>query len=203
MTMLVTEGVIAYSGGAPDSFTGAPGQGNCQTCHTNGSGDGALHIMLPASYLLSQTLTVTVELEDPGQWQWGFELTALDASGVKAGSFTITDPTHTQLSTNPPSFPDYVKQTSAGTYNGTADGPVTWEFLWNAPEDPAGPVTFYAAANASQNIGSPSGFNYVAQTTIAPRVAEVPAMSSAGLALLTALMIAVGILFVNYKVQPK
>lgn len=190
---------VAYPSGAPDGFTGAPGEGTCMTCHSNGPDDGQMQVIAPARYLSQQTYAITVEIADPGQFQWGFELTALDASNNKAGSFTVTDAANTQLSVNPPSVPDYVKQTTAGTLTGVADGPVTWSFEWSSPDTSAGPVAFYAAGNASQNTGTASGYNYTAQTSVIPGAESVPAIGNGGLAALMVGVILVGALLIGRR----
>ncbi|MFH1687539.1 MAG: choice-of-anchor V domain-containing protein [bacterium] len=197
ITLLViaaaTGQVRAYPTGPPDGFTGAPGEGTCMTCHINGAGDGALQILgVPPVYGLNKIYHITVQLEDPGQFRWGFEITALDGGNNKAGSFTITDATHTQLSTNPPSIPDYVKQTLAGTYTGTNDGPVSWTFDWQCPDTTTGPIMFYAAANTSQNTGTPAGFNYTATAMTHPGIVGVPLLSNSALALLIGALILIG-----------
>jgi hypothetical protein len=158
---------IMWSSGPADGFTGAPGENTCQQCHEFGPGDGSLELLgIPAEYIPNATYDLIVRLEDPGQQRWGFELTAVDDVGNGAGSFTITDPVHTQLSDNNPSTArDYVKHTSAGTYNGTLDGPVTWTFQWTAPAGSAGEVTFYVAGNAADGDGTTLG-NYIYSASV-------------------------------------
>jgi len=165
-----------WSGWAPNGFTGAPGEGTCQQCHQFGPDDGQLQIIgTPAEYSPNQSYSLTVSLEDPGQQRWGFELTAVDSDGNGVGSFTVTDPVNTQLSDNNPSTArDYLKHTSTGTYNGTFDGPVTWDFQWTAPSSNRGPVTFYAAGNAADGDGTTAG-NYIYATS-----AGVPAATVCG-----------------------
>ncbi len=142
----------AYSGGPPDGKTGAPGEGTCHDCHGSfplNSGDGLLNIDVPPVFEPGETYAITVTLADDGQIRWGFEITPL---GV--GSCTITDPTNTQLSISGGN--SYVKQTSAGTHNGSA-GPVSWSFDWTAPVDAPAEVVFYAAGNAANGNGGTSG----------------------------------------------
>ena len=154
--------MFAYPNGAPDGFSGAPGEGTCQTCHANGPDDGALEILgVPSSYTPYQFCTLTVRLQDSGQDRWGFQLTAVDADGNGVGTFTVTDAVNTLLSDNTSPGRDYMKQTTSGTFSGTAGGPVEWSFLWQAPATGAGQVTFYAAGNASVAGGGVSGNNYV------------------------------------------
>jgi hypothetical protein len=110
-----------------------------------------------------------VTIEDPGQQRWGFEITVLDSSNNRAGELTVTDSTNTQLSTT--SGRDYIKQTSAGTFDGTSDGPASWNFDWTAPSSLTGTVTFYAAGNAA-NSGSSNKLDYIYTTTVSSDEAE-------------------------------
>lgn len=100
--MCLPVGGWAYPEGAPDGFTGAPGENTCQTCHSIGPDDGSMAIDgMQSGYIPGATHPITVSLEDPGQFQWGFQLTAVDAAGDPAGTFVITDATNTQLWTIP------------------------------------------------------------------------------------------------------
>ncbi len=152
----------AYSGGPPDQKTSAPGEGSCTDCHSSfpiNSGDGSFAIDAPAGYTPGDTYTITVTLSDNGQSRWGFELTPLDQ-----GTVTITDAANTQQSSAGGNT--YVKQTSTGTYNGSSDGPVTWQFDWTAPTtDPPESITLYANGNATDASFGTSG-DYVYSTSV-------------------------------------
>ncbi len=173
-----------FSGGPPDGHTGGPGEANCTACHAGfplNSGDGQLEIIgAPRSYTPAATYSIAVRISDPSQMRWGFEITAVAENGDGIGSFTITDATNTQLSDNAPPNRDYVKHTSAGTFNGTADGPVMWTFDWTAPATDEGPATFYAAGNAANGNGN-NGGDYIYTTSNEFRV---PASGTTGLLLL-------------------
>lgn len=149
---------LSYSGGPPDGRTGAPGELTCFTCHSGGSGDGAVAILgAPAAYLIDSVYSIIVQLEDPGQQRWGFEITAVDEQGDGVGRFTITDAVNTRFSDSALSGREYVKHTSTGTRLGTPDGPVSWSFDWTAPSDDVGMVTFYVAGNAANGNGNTLG----------------------------------------------
>jgi hypothetical protein len=145
---------LAFSSGPPNGRTGAPGEQTCwNNCHNSfplNSGDGDMSISGPEFFSPGQTYTISVGLSDPGQSRWGFEITPLDI-----GSIAITDPANTQLSNSGDNT--YVKHTSAGTYAGNQNGPVSWSFDWTAPDNPPSQVVFYAAGNAANNNGSGSG----------------------------------------------
>lgn len=180
--------LMARSGNPPDGKTGAPGEGTCHDCHSTfpiNSGDGAFAILGPAEFEPNQTYEITVQVSDPGQIRWGFEITPLDL-----GSVTITDPIHTQQSLSGGRI--YVKQTSAGTYNGTPNGPVSWSFDWQAPSEPPDQITFYAAGIAANGNGSSSG-DYVYTTTFTSDVVQnVPTLSQWGMILMIPMLLAVG-----------
>jgi hypothetical protein len=156
------------SSGPPDGRTGAPGESDCTVgCHNTyalNSGDGSLSIdNVPAQYNPEQIYSLSVTISDPGQEKWGFELTVLDDSNNKAGGLIVTDSTNTQLSSS--TTRDYIKHTSAGTFDGASNGPVTWTFNWLAPEPGTGTVTFYAAGNAANSAGG-NKFDYIYTTSV-------------------------------------
>jgi hypothetical protein len=166
-----------YPGGAPMGYAGQPPSGNsCVNCHSSfplNSGDGSLQINgLPAGgYQSGNTYNLSVTLADPGQVRWGFQLTAIYVSGgnyLQAGTLVVTDPTHTTLLTGSGSAPDYLNQTSSGTYNGTP-GPTTWNFNWTAPNTSTGTLTFYASGAACNGTGGTSGdYVYTASAPLNP-----------------------------------
>lgn len=161
----------ARSAGPPDGYCGNPPNSvTCEACHVSEPGDGSLLLSgLPAGgYSPGSTYSLTVILADQGQRRWGFELTALEtAAYTQAGTFIVTDLVNTQLSDHPASEPDFLKQTSTGTYNGTMDGPVNWHFDWTAPTS-GEKVTFYMAGNAANGNGSTSGdYIYTHQPAVA------------------------------------
>ncbi len=159
---LIPSILLAYSGGPPDGYSGAPGEETCQLCHASyglNAGPGSLTISGPVVYEPGQTYPITVTLEHPGQACWGFQFSPLDQ-----GSCTITDPVNTQLSVS--NSRSYVSHTLAGTQAGSF-GPVSWTFDWTAPTDGAATIVFYASGNASDHNGSPTGdYIYTATHTV-------------------------------------
>jgi hypothetical protein len=159
---LCAAGVFAHSSGAPSGFTGAPGDGNCTACHigTVNSGSGSVRINLidAITYGPGQLVHLTVTDADPTAMRWGFELTArLASDGTKpAGTLSLAaGEALAQLDGSPGSV-QYVTHTSAGTRAGTSGG-ATWDVYWTAPSASVGTVTFYAAGNAANNNGQPTG----------------------------------------------
>ena len=165
MIALTVIAVFAFSDGPPPGFTGSLtfGEPNCTLCHSsfdvNSGRDlgGTFDILdIPGKYTPGETYTITVQLAHPGQQRWGFELAARFAdTGDQAGTLTRLDPDNTQIQDF--NGIQYLSQTGPGTYAGTADGPVQWQFNWTAPD--SGTVVFSAAGNAADydNGGTPQG----------------------------------------------
>ena len=172
--------VFAFSSGPPDEKTGAPNENTCAQvgCHTgndlNVSG-GSMMLTIPETYIPSEVYTIVVNLSRTGQSRWGFEMTALDADGARAGSFEVDDAGNTQLSET--NSKQYIKHTSIGTAQGTNDAH-SWEFQWTAPDADIGPVTFYAAGNASNgNFNPVDDYIYTAESESTPPIPVVAGIS--------------------------
>jgi hypothetical protein len=201
-----------FSGGPLDGMTGAPGEGLCTDCHSSfpvNSGDGSLQIIgLPDTMVVGQSYTITVELQDPGQQRWGFELTAIDSDGNGTGEFTIIDPAHTQLSDNPAPGRDYVKQNSAGTYQGTPDGPVTWQVnraitLEGSDFEMGGFDFIYVAGNAADNAGGSGGdYIYTAVDSVYVMPHRVPSMNIFGILALISMIMLISV-YVLRRLKPE
>jgi hypothetical protein len=163
---------FAYSGGPPDDKCGAPPTfANCTQCHTENpvnSGDGDFTVTLAGltEYVPGETYSGTVNLSDPDQSRWGFELAVLTNSNEQAGTIVVADAAHTQLSDQPSTNPDFLKHTSSGTYAGSQNA--AWEFEWVAPPSGSGTITFYAAGNGANGNGNTSGdFIYTVELAVA------------------------------------
>lgn len=192
--------VHASRHGADPSYTNAPALGtfsaetNCTSCHVstganpiNASG-GTFTVTAPASYEPGQKYTIQVALTRGSLIRFGFQITALDATGNPAGTFTITDAARTQIVNGDAFDPNaefkarrYVEQTTAGSAlptGGTA-GSTQWSFDWTAPATRIGKITFYASGNAANNNNSNvSDFIYTTTAVMRPSVASVNAASS-------------------------
>ena len=88
----------ANSAGADPRMTGAPGDSNCTSCHSGvvNSCSGSVKIVLPgdATYTPGVKQRITVQVSDPAQKRWGFELTARlnsSPSAGQAGSLAAAD----------------------------------------------------------------------------------------------------------------
>jgi len=184
--------VRANQAGPATQLTGAPGEFDCSSsgCHTGGgvnSSNGTLAITgLPASYRPSQEINLTVTLSQANRARFGFELTALDDQGRKAGELVVTDTTRTQKDIGFVSGGqrEYISHTLIGTIpNGTNQG--NWTLRWKAPAQQQGRVTFYAAGNAANGNGAQTGdFIYTTSQSVqsAPTLPNVASVSAASFA---------------------
>ncbi len=173
-----TGSAFAFSGGPPNEVTGAPNESTCVQCHTgndlNVSG-GSLMLAIPETYEPNEVYTIVVNLSRTGQSRWGFEMTALDADGARAGSFAADEAENTKLSEA--NSKQYIKHTSIGTAQGTTDEH-SWEFQWTAPDADIGPITFYAAGNASNgNFNPVDDYIYTEQKESTPPIPVVADVS--------------------------
>ncbi len=169
---------LARSGGAPAGRSGAPGESTCMmSCHTgtpvNGA-DGSLQLVgVPALYEPGQSYTFWVELEEPGQSRWGFQLTALDDGHAAAGLLAAGNSDSTQTISG--NGKTYVEQTGAGTWRAVPNGPVTWRVEWTAPAAGTGEVTYWFTGNAANNNGGSSGDHiYAASFTMGEAGSDQP-----------------------------
>jgi uncharacterized protein (TIGR03437 family) len=185
--------VDAFSAGPPAGRTGAPTLGSfsaeltCQGCHSSfavNSGPGTLMISgLPATYTAGQEIPVTITINQENRTSYGFEATALDDLGRRAGDLVATDTARTRTidGTGATAGRQYIQHIAAGvTPNGTNQS--TWTFTWRAPAQPVGRVTFYVAGNAANGgSGNQGDYIYITNSSVQPAVnlPQVAAVSSA------------------------
>ena len=184
---------FGHSYGPPPRVTAAPGDiaRACTQCHAGGalnSGSGSVKIILQSGpvYIPSVKQRVTVEVADPNQRRWGFELTARlnsDLEKGQAGDFTPVDNlTQVICEDNAPkpcaSGASFVTHTSAGTRNGVRNG-ATFQFDWTPPATNAGPVTFYVAGNAASGDGTQTGdLIYTSSIQLTPAIPAAPSVTA-------------------------
>ena len=170
----------------PDAYCGNPPQNRyCTQCHGTyplNSGNGYIQLDgLPADgFLPNQTYNLTLTLAHPGQSRWSFEVTCEYQSGtswLQGGTFTITQSSYTTLSVGAGSAPDYVKNNSSGTFNGTP-GPTSWQFNWTAPDAAVSSVNFYFAGAACNGSGSGGDYIYGQSTAVNQYIAPQPPVVS-------------------------
>lgn len=183
----------AHSYGPPPGVTGAPGDNPkaCTLCHSSSalnSGTGSVKILLQsgAFYIPGVKQRVMVQVSDPAQRRWGFELTARlnsDPQNSQAGDFTPVDNmTQVICNDNTPkpcaTGPSFITHTSAGTRIGTTGG-ATFQFDWTPPATNAGPVTFYVAGNAANADANLTGdLIYTSSVQLSPAIPAAPAVTA-------------------------
>ena len=151
--------------GPPVGKTGSPGDGGstCTSCHGGGASagvDDAFEIFSSDGatiYEEGESYSFTVAATSNSSNTFGFELKVEDNTGNSIGDIVLTDPTNTQLIGGG----NYITHTDAGSIGEVfvEDGLIinSWEFVWQAPSDFEGEVTFYAAVNISNANGATSG----------------------------------------------
>lgn len=141
--------LIASSSNPPDGRTGAPGDGLCSNCHSQGSsGNLAGNIAisgLPGTITPGTTYNITVTINNmtsppTDAERGGFELLALDGSNVNTGTFSNAG----SGSTFSGSSKVYWKHATAKNFNGGSS--VTYTASWKAPNAAGGnTITMYVA----------------------------------------------------------
>ncbi len=184
--------------GPSASHTDAPGEDNCTSCHTSfpvNSGMGSVVISgVPQNYGPGQQIPITVTVSQAEDAViYGFQLTAIDASGKGAGTFTLPEqnPATIQLIPGIVGGNDrqYVEHTSDGLFTDGVFGSNSWTFNWTAPAQSAGRVDFYVAGNAADsNSNTTNDYIYTATTASLPSAGPSVSVSgtvftAAGLAL--------------------
>jgi len=128
-----------------------------------------------------------VQVSDPDQRRWGFELTARlnsNPESGQAGDLTPVDNfTQVICEDNAPkpcaSGVMFITHTVVGSRNGTPNG-ATFQFDWTPPATNAGPVTFYVAGNAANGNGSNTGDQiYTSSVQLIPAIPAIPSVSAA------------------------
>ncbi len=138
----------------PTGYTGAPGEATCSAagCHVstpvNNRGIFRMDILSrPVAYDTAITYNLFVN-NSAGTPMYGFEVTAIDANGNRAGNFVLNSTTTTSLNTAA-NGRQYVGHNNANSTN-------AWAFKWK-PTAFVGPVTFYIAGLGANNNGTVLG----------------------------------------------
>ena len=156
--------VRASASGPSPSHTNAPGEDNCASCHSDfvvNSGTGSVTIgAIPKNYLPNQQIPITITTSQADAVIYGFQLTAIDSTGGKVGTFSLPtqSPPQMQISDGfvDGKLRDYVAHTVDGIIP-TQFGSKTWNFTWTAPAQRAGKVSFYVAGNAANSDANVGG----------------------------------------------
>jgi hypothetical protein len=163
--------VSASATGPTPSHTGAPDEANCTACHGDfpvNSGTGSVTITgVPANYTPNQQYQITVRTSQVGATIYGFQMTAVDSLGRKAGTYTLPSqmPARLQLDKGfvGNNFRQYIEHTVDGIVPAQFDFN-EWSFTWTAPGTRVGKISFHAAGNAANSDGNVSG-DYIYTTS--------------------------------------
>ncbi len=173
------------SSGPPSCYAGEPPNNtNCSAsgCHQDfaaNSGPALLNLYLGDSagiYKPGETYNVTISIKRAGMAMGGFQLIALQDNDVTTtpGIISLTNPTRTQLinAANPhsggcaPQNKTWIEHTSAGIEQVSGDS-ISWQFNWQAPATPVGPIIFYlAATDCNKDFDNTGDYVYTLTKTI-------------------------------------
>lgn len=148
--------LYSYNSGSPGGKSGSMGDGGstCTDCHTGTaqSQTGWITTNIPAEgYNAGETYIITATGTHTGVVKFGFELTAEDQTGVKVGTFGISEPLRTKFA----NAEKAVTHTSGGTTpTGTTN---SWTMEWTVPMSAPAAVRFNAAFNAANGNGNTGG----------------------------------------------
>lgn len=162
LLLFVTAVAYAKITGPDASYTDAPGDlGNCTACHDTfhdpNVGPGSVSVSgVPSVYNPGQQYTLMMTVQQIRQKRFGFQLTALDQSGNRAGTLS-------SLSSDSQVNPDtgiggrqYIEHTEIGVFP-TGLSNRTWAIRWTAPSTDIGTVSFWFAGNAADGDGTNQG----------------------------------------------
>ena len=166
----------ANSSGPPTTNSGAPGEQNCSSCHSDfavNTGGGAVSINgLPPNYTPGASYPVTVTVNQTNAVIFGFQSSSLDRQNLQAGNFTLPAQSPQQLQILNGIVDGNQRRYVEHTINGTAPPAgvfetKSWTFNWIAPATRRGKVTLYAAGNGANSDGGTGGdYIYTANASV-------------------------------------
>lgn len=115
---------------------------------------------IPHDYLPSQQVAVTATLNDADAVIYGFQMTAIDSLGRRAGTFTVQSQGLPQTQVVNGNVGGNNRQYIEHTIDGltpTVFGTKSWNFTWTAPSQRVGKINFYGAGIGSNSDGGPNG----------------------------------------------
>jgi hypothetical protein len=161
LLVLIVAAIAYASASGPDArYTGAPGDvGTCVACHDTFEhpdvGPGSVRIEdVPETYTPGQQYDISVTVQQASRIRFGFQLTAIDNGGNRAGTLTPINNSTQINSVTGAGGRQYIQHTQSGTSGQTTK---TWQIRWTAPATDMGTVTFYVAGNAANNNGENAG----------------------------------------------
>jgi hypothetical protein len=164
VSILGWEQARTSSGGIAGSYSSAPGESNCSSCHAGlalNAGPATRTLSLngvagATNYVPGQTYNVQFTMTEAGRNRFGFQLVARNASNQTAGTLIASEPTRAQMVQT-----QRLSHTSGGN---SGSGTITWNFQWTAPVAGTGVVRFYVSSNATNSNGSTNGDNTYTNT---------------------------------------
>ncbi len=174
----IIQQALSYSTGPPTGLTGAPGEGECTSCHsgtaiTNSNKISVYSNMANGQYIPDSTYTIILRARSSSCVRFGFETTMLSnsSSPSKLGTLIVpTGATNIQLSTG---TRDYMMHTQSGTsaiYTDSTD----WAIRWTAPSTLSDTARMYIAVNVTDNSSSSSGDEINLNSFFFPQTTNVP-----------------------------
>lgn len=161
LSLVLFTAVVAYAKiTGPDwGYTNATGDlGNCTACHDTfhdpNVGPGSVRMNnVPAVYNPGQQYTLSVTVQQNNRQRFGFQLTAIDQKGNRAGTLaSLTSDTLVNAEVGIGGR-QYIEHSEIGTFpNGAASR--TWQIRWTAPSTDIGTVRFWFACNAANGDGT-------------------------------------------------
>lgn len=162
LVLFVTSVAYAKITGPDAGYTDAPGDlGNCTACHdtfvfTN-VGPGSVNLSgAPSIYNPGQQYTLTVTVQQNNRHRFGFQLTALDQTGNRAGTLASVSSDSQVNSETGFGGRQYIEHTQIGT-TATGASSRTWTIRWTAPSTDIGTVSFWFAGNAADDDDTNQG----------------------------------------------
>lgn len=162
LVLFVTSVAYAKITGPDAGYTDAPGDlGNCTACHDSfeipNVGPGSINLSgAPSVYNPGQQYTFSVTVQQNNRHRFGFQLTALDQTGNRAGTLaSVTSDSQVNPETGVGGR-QYIEHTEIGT-TATGASSRTWVIRWTAPSTDVGTVSFWFAGNAANDSGDNQG----------------------------------------------
>lgn len=149
---------LANNGNPPTGNTGAPFNGNCNSCHSGGNFNGNIDVSgFPATASPNETyditLTTTVTSGNPNKA--GFQLVVVDANNANCGD--LINVAGNGTGTENLAMREYIEHRNGKNFAG---GMVSWSFQWKAPASvPGDLVKVYYIVNMCNGNGGSGGDN--------------------------------------------
>jgi hypothetical protein len=161
LALVLFTAAVAYAKvTGPDwGYTNAPGDlGNCTACHDTfhdpNVGPGSVRMNnVPAVYNPGQQYTLSVTVQQNNRQRFGFQLTALDQNGSRAGTLeSMGSDTLVNFETGAGGR-QYIEHSEIGTFpNGASSR--TWQVRWTAPSSDISTIRFWFAGNGANGDGT-------------------------------------------------